>query len=142
MDMEILRRKDIYNHEAGELLRIAEDIGQRGRWHGSGCAQAGFDPGSVVYGYYLIPLAGQIGGHDVTCAGEPDAADIASALEATGVGPAPDMGGEWVIATFPHGAFECAGWLLPHVHAVIIMATPADIRRTLRDFQDALTRTW
>jgi hypothetical protein len=139
--MEILRRKDIYHHEAGELLRIGEDTQQRGRWHGGGCAQAGFDPGSVAYGYYLLPLAGQIGGHDVTCTGEPgSAADIARALEASGVGPAPDMGGDWVIAMFPHDGYQCAGWLVPHVHAVIIMAAPAGIRRTLREYYEAMSR--
>lgn len=139
--MQILRRKDIYNHEAGDLLRATEDAGQAGRWYGRGCAQAGFAPGSVVYSYYLGPLAGHFGGHDVTCAGEPDAAaDIAGALEASGEAPAPDMGDDWVMAAFPHDAYQCRGWPVPHVHCVIIMGSPAEIRRAFREHEEAMSR--
>ncbi len=53
MDMEILRRKDVYDHEAARSPADAEEYGPPARWYGHGCAAAGFAPGSVVYAYYL-----------------------------------------------------------------------------------------
>ena len=114
---------------------------QPARWYGSGCSQAGFTPGSVVYPYYLVPLAGHFGCQDITCPGEPRAvAEIASALEAHEVAPAPDMGDDWVIAAVAHDAYQCRGWLVPHVHCVILMATPREVRRAMRDYEDAMSR--
>jgi hypothetical protein len=139
--MEILQRKDVYNHEAAELVRIGESTDRPGRWYGRGCAQAGFAPGSVVYAYYLEPLAGLCGSHDVTCAGE-DAAEAAAELQATDVGPAPNMGDDWVIAAFPHDADQSCGWTSSHVHCLIVMGTPAEIGRAFRDHEEAMSRSW
>lgn len=144
--MEILRRKDVFNHEAGEFLEIADQVRQPARWHGRGCAPAGFAPGSVVYPYYLVPLAAHFGTQDVTCAvaecSPAAAAEVATTLQETAVAPAPDMGDDWVIAAFPHDAYQCQGWPFPHVHALIVMGTPPDIRRAIRDHEDGMARSW
>jgi hypothetical protein len=71
MDMEILRRKDVYNHEANERLTVALATRDLPRWYGRGCVKAGFAPGSVAYPYYLVPLAGHYGCQDVTVTGAP-----------------------------------------------------------------------
>lgn len=137
--VEILRRKDVYNHEAGEHLQIAQENRAPARWYGSGCAQAGFTPGSEVYPYYLVPLAGHFGCQDITCPGGGGAvADIASALEAHEVAPAPDMDDAWVIAAVPHDAYQCPRWPFPHVHCLVVMGTPAEVRRAMRDHEDAM----
>ena len=143
MAVEILRRKDVYTHEAGEHLQIAQENLEPVRWYGSGCARAGFTPGSEVYPYYLVPLAGHFGCQDITCPGEPGAgAGIASALEAAEVAPAPDMGHDWVMAAVPHDAHQCPRWPFPHVHVLVVMGTPADIRRAMRDHEEGLARAW
>lgn len=144
--MQILRRKDIYNQEAGELLAVAEQPGQPARWYGRGCGAAGFAPGSVIYPYYLLPLAGLIGAQDVTCAPSPDgpadAAQMAAALEASDPGPAPNIGDGWVIATFTHNAWQCAQWPSPHVHCAILMDTPAGVRKAWREYGEAYAQNW
>ena len=139
--METLRRKGVYNHEAAEFLQDAEQHGPPARWYGRGCQAAGFGQGSQVHAYYLNLIAGHLGTQDVTCPGD-DPAAIAAALEASGEAPAPDMGEDWMIATFPHGAWQCPQWPFPHVHSLIVMGTPADIRRAIRDQQEATSRTW
>ncbi len=70
------------------------------------------------------------------------AAAIAAALEAAGEAPAPDMGDDWVIATFPHGAWQCPQWPFPHVHSLIVIGTPQEIRKVRRDYEDGMARTW
>jgi hypothetical protein len=45
-----------------------------------------------------------------------------------------------VIATFPHDAYQCRGWVLPHVHCLIVMGTPSGTRMALRDYYDAMSR--
>ena len=52
------------------------------------------------------------------------------------------MGDEWVIATFPHGAWQCPQWLFPHVHNLIAIGTPQEIRKVRRDYEDGMARTW
>jgi hypothetical protein len=52
------------------------------------------------------------------------------------------MDDDWVIATVPHADYECPGWLFPHVHCLIVMGTPSGIRTVLRDYQDAMARSW
>lgn len=139
--MEILRRKDVLDCEAAALLQDAEEYGPAARWYGRGCAAAGFTPGGVVYAYCLKQVAGYVGTQDVTCPGE-DPAAIAAAVEADEVAPAPDMGDEWVIATFPHADWQCPQWPFPHVHNLIVTGTPREIRRTRRDYEDGMARTW
>jgi hypothetical protein len=102
--------------------------------------QAGFASGSGVYAYYLEPLAALCGSHDVTCAGD-DAVEAAAELQATDVGPAPDMCDDWVIAAFPHDAYQCRGWMSPHVHCLIVMSTPSEIARAFRDHEEATSRS-
>lgn len=139
--MQILRRKDVPDYEAAALLEDAEEYGPAARWYGTGCAAAGFAPGSVVYAYYLKQVAGYVGTQDVTCAGD-DPAAIAAALEADEVAPGPDMGEEWVIATFPHGEWQCPQWPFPHVHSLIAIGTPREIRKAMRDYEEGMARTW
>ena len=50
------------------------------------------------------------------------------------------MGNDWVVAAFPHDAYQCRGWLFLHVHCLIAMGTPADIRRAMRDYEEAMSR--
>jgi hypothetical protein len=47
-----------------------------------------------------------------------------------------------VIAPFPHDAYRCPAWLFPHVHCLVVMGTPADIRRAMRDHEEGVARTW
>lgn len=142
--MDILRRKDVYNHEASELLKDADEYGPPARWSGHGCEAAGLAPGSMVYAHHLVPLAAHFGTQDVTCAAVPEgpgaAAEIAEALEASGEAPAPDMSVNWVIATVPHGGWQCPRWRFPHVHSLIVMGTPEDIRETLRSYEEVHAR--
>ena len=139
--MGILRRKDVHWTEAIALLHDADEYGPAAWWLGSGCAAAGIQWGTPVSAYYLQPLASHFGAQDVTCHGD-DPEATAAALEASGEAPAPDMGDHWVIATFPHGEWQCRQWPFPHVHNLILMGTQAEILRAFREHQDAMSRTW